>query len=47
MPPLPHLCIYGGSDYAVTAGGGDYTVHVVVGIDAWGTPGKMTIGLIT
>ena len=25
--------IYGASDYAVTAGGGDYTVHVVVGLD--------------
>lgn len=28
-----HLRIYGASDYAVTADGGDYTVHVVVGID--------------
>jgi predicted phage terminase large subunit-like protein len=28
-----HLRIYGASDYAVTAKGGDYTVHVVVGID--------------
>jgi predicted phage terminase large subunit-like protein len=25
--------IYGGSDYAVTADGGDWTVHVVVGMD--------------
>jgi len=25
--------IYGGSDYAVTADGGDYTVHLVVGLD--------------
>jgi hypothetical protein len=25
--------VYGGSDYAVTADGGDFTVHVVVGID--------------
>ena len=25
--------IYGGSDYAVTADGGDYTVHLMVGID--------------
>jgi predicted phage terminase large subunit-like protein len=24
---------YGGSDYAVTADGGDYTVHIVVGVD--------------
>ncbi len=28
-----HLRIYGASDYAVTADGGDYTVHVVCGID--------------
>jgi predicted phage terminase large subunit-like protein len=27
------LAIYGASDYAVTADGGDYTVHVVIGID--------------
>jgi len=27
------LSIYGASDYATTADGGDYTVHVVVGID--------------
>lgn len=27
------LRIYGASDYAVTDGGGDYTVHLVVGID--------------
>jgi predicted phage terminase large subunit-like protein len=32
--PAPDtLRVYGGSDYAVTADGGDYTVHVVVGID--------------
>jgi predicted phage terminase large subunit-like protein len=33
---VPHhssLRVYGGSDYAVTADGGDYTVHVVIGID--------------
>lgn len=28
-----HLAIYGSSDYAVTDGGGDYTVHTVWGID--------------
>ncbi|TXH52119.1 MAG: hypothetical protein E6Q97_16835 [Desulfurellales bacterium] len=28
-----HLTIYGASDYAVTDGGGDYTVHIVVGVD--------------
>ena len=27
------LTIYGASDYAVTDGGGDYTVHIVVGVD--------------
>lgn len=32
-PPLESLRIYGGSDYAVTSEGGDYTVHIVVGID--------------
>ena len=33
-PALSTLAIYGASDYAVTADGGDYTVHVVVGVDA-------------
>ena len=34
IAPDPKLMrVYGGSDYAVTADGGDYTVHVVVGID--------------
>lgn len=28
-----HLRIYGASDYAVTEGDGDYTVHLVVGLD--------------
>src|SRR5262245_7065201 len=32
-PPLHTLAVYGASDYAVTADGGDYTVHVVVGVD--------------
>jgi predicted phage terminase large subunit-like protein len=27
------LKVYGASDYAVTADGGDYTVHIVIGID--------------
>jgi len=35
-PERSTLTVYGGSDYAVTADGGDYTVHVVVGIDADG-----------
>ena len=33
FPPERRCRIYGGSDYAVTADGGDYTVHVVVGLD--------------
>ena len=35
-PPLEQLRVYGASDYAVTADGGDYTVHVVVGLDPEG-----------
>lgn len=31
---LPALRIYGSSDYAVTDGGGDYTVHRVWGVDS-------------
>ena len=33
-PRRETLRIYGASDYAVTAGGGDYTVHGVAGLDA-------------
>ena len=33
-PAKETLTIYGASDYAVTADGGDYTVHAVVGVDA-------------
>lgn len=36
LPARHALRIYGGSDYAVTAEGGDYTVHIVVGLDAEG-----------
>lgn len=32
------LSLYGGSDYAVTESGGDYTVHGVLGLDADGNP---------
>lgn len=32
-PPRDQLMVYGASDYAVTEGKGDWTVHVVVGID--------------
>lgn len=35
-PALETMRVYGGSDYAVTADGGDYTVHVVVGLDSEG-----------
>ena len=33
VPAKDTLAVYGASDYAVTANGGDYTVHVVVGVD--------------
>jgi predicted phage terminase large subunit-like protein len=33
VPPRDTLAVYGASDYAVTSDGGDYTVHVVVGLD--------------
>ncbi|HEV7266851.1 MAG TPA: phage terminase large subunit [Falsiroseomonas sp.] len=36
LPDLATLRVYGGSDYAVTSGGGDHTVHVVVGMDPEG-----------
>lgn len=35
-PDRDTMRIYGASDYAVTADGGDYTVHAVVGIDPKG-----------
>lgn len=35
-PDRSTMRVYGGSDYAVTADGGDYTVHVVVGLDPEG-----------
>lgn len=35
-PDPKTLRVYGGSDYAVTADGGDHTVHAVVGIDPEG-----------
>jgi predicted phage terminase large subunit-like protein len=33
LPNPKYLRIYGGSDYAVTQDGGDYTVHAVFGVD--------------
>lgn len=36
IPARETLRVYGASDYAVTSDGGDYTVHVVVGVDPQG-----------
>jgi predicted phage terminase large subunit-like protein len=33
LPNPKDMRVYGGSDYAVTSRGGDYTVHAVVGLD--------------
>jgi predicted phage terminase large subunit-like protein len=33
LPQRDNLRVYGGSDYAVTSDGGDFTVHAVVGVD--------------
>jgi predicted phage terminase large subunit-like protein len=38
LPPRESLRVYGGSDYAVTSDGGDYTVHAVLGLDPDGNP---------
>ena len=38
VPPRDSLRLYGGSDYAVTANGGDYTAHGVLGLDSDGNP---------
>lgn len=38
IPPRDQMRVYGGSDYAVTADGGDYTVHAVLGVDYDGNP---------
>lgn len=35
-PARDTMTVYGASDYAVTADGGDYTVHIIVGIDVEG-----------
>ena len=34
IPDPDYLRVYGASDYAVTSGGGDYTVHLIAGLDA-------------
>jgi predicted phage terminase large subunit-like protein len=36
QPDLSTLRVYGGSDFAVTQNGGDYTVHAVIGMDPEG-----------
>lgn len=36
LPQRDTLNVYGASDYAVTSRGGDYTVHLVVGVDPEG-----------
>jgi predicted phage terminase large subunit-like protein len=33
LPPRESLRVYGASDYAVTSDAGDWTVHIVVGVD--------------
>lgn len=33
IPPIDTMRFYGGSDYAVTSDGGDFTCHAVIGID--------------
>lgn len=38
VPPRHLMRVYGASDYAVTADRGDYTVHVVVGLDPQDRP---------
>jgi predicted phage terminase large subunit-like protein len=40
LPPLHEMRIYGASDFAVTADGGDYTVHIIIGLD---TAGRMYV----
>lgn len=43
LPPRESLRVYGGSDYAVTSAGGDFTVHLVLGIDPDGNPWLLDI----
>lgn len=38
LPPRDSMLVYGGSDYAVTADGGDFTIHGVIGLDPSGDP---------
>lgn len=34
LPPRSSMRVFGASDYAVTDDGGDYTVHIIVGVDS-------------
>lgn len=34
LPPRESMRVFGASDYAVTDDGGDYTVHIVLGVDS-------------
>lgn len=43
LPPRETMRVYGGSDYAVTDEGGDYTAHVVIGLDPDGNPWVMDV----
>lgn len=43
IPPRESLRVYGGSDYAVTASGGDFTVHAVLALDPDGNPWLLDI----
>lgn len=36
MPPVEQMTVFGASDYAVTDGDGDFTVHVILGLDSTG-----------
>lgn len=38
VPPTDTMRRYGGSDYAVTSNGGDFTVHGIIGLDPEGRP---------
>lgn len=38
LPARATMRVYGASDYAVTANGGDFTVHAVIGLDPDGRP---------
>jgi predicted phage terminase large subunit-like protein len=43
LPPRESLRVYGGSDYAVTSSGGDFTVHAVLALDPDSNPWMLDI----